>query len=135
MGSPVDRLIVLDTHTWVWWAAELPGLSTSARRELEQAARVGVCTISCWELGLLVKRGSVDVEPDLRSWVARALALDRVEELPLTADIAVAAASLEEPFPRDPADRIIYSTTTAHDALLLTKDRAIRRYAPSRTIW
>lgn len=134
MGSPVG-LIVLDTHVWIWWVAELPGLSAAARRELERAQRVGVCTISCWELGLLVKRGSVEVEPDLRSWVARALALDRVEPLSLTPEIAVSAALLEEPFPRDPADRIIYSTTTSHDAILLTKDRAIRSFDPSRTLW
>lgn len=134
MGGPVD-LIVLDTHVWIWWVAELPGLSASARRELDQAKRIGVCTISCWELGLLVKRGSVEVEPDLRSWVSRALTLDRVEALPLTAEIAVSAALLEASFPRDPADRIIYSTTTAHEAILLTKDRALRRFDPSSTLW
>lgn len=130
-----DPLIVLDTHTWVWWTGELPGLSRRAAAEIERADRIGVCTISVWEVGTLVRLGRVKLEDDVRGWVARALAVDRVVPLDLDPDSAVAAALLPDGFPGDPGDRIIYATARSHDAPLLTKDRRLRAYDRTRTLW
>jgi PIN domain nuclease of toxin-antitoxin system len=45
------------------------------------------------------------------------------------------AGSLLSPFPGDPADRIIYATTVAKDARLVTADRRIARHDPIRVVW
>lgn len=129
-------MIVLDTHAWVWWALEPRRLSRRARSAIDAAEAIGVCTISCWELVLLVERGKVELFRDLRLWVRQALAQERVEPLPLTAEIAVDAALLErERFPGDPADRIIYATARAARAALVTRDERLRRFDRALAIW
>lgn len=113
----------------------MPGLSKRAAREIADADRIGICTISCWEVATLVRRRRLRLEGDVRTWVARALAVERVETLSLGAETAVAAALLGDTFPGDPADRIIFATAVAHDAPLLTKDRRLRAYDRTRTLW
>jgi PIN domain nuclease of toxin-antitoxin system len=128
-------VIVLDTHTWLWWTAEPKKLSSRIRNELAGADSLGVCTISCYELGVLVRRGRIELDRPVAEWIGLALADEGVETLPLTAEIALAAASLDDSFPGNPADRIIYSTTRAQKAQLATKDAAIRRFDRRLTIW
>jgi PIN domain nuclease of toxin-antitoxin system len=113
----------------------LPGLSKRARAAIESAERIGVCTMSCWEIATLVRRQRLRVHDDVRTWIARALAVDRVEAVPLDGDIALAAGSLDRAFPGDPADRIIYATARALQATLITKDRQLRRYDSELTLW
>jgi PIN domain nuclease of toxin-antitoxin system len=91
--------------------------------------------MSCWEIASLVRRRRVSLHDEVRTWIARALAVDRVEVVQVDADVAVAAGSLNRDFPGDPADRIIYATAQALDAPLLTKDRRLRSYDRERTLW
>jgi PIN domain nuclease of toxin-antitoxin system len=129
-------LIVLDTHAWVWWALEPKRLSRRARKTIEQAETLGVSAISAWEVALLVLRGHLELDLDLRTWIARALAIERVETLPLDPDVAVDAALLvERGFHRDPVDRIVYATARALGAPLVTKDRRIRGFDRAATVW
>ncbi|MEX0674728.1 MAG: type II toxin-antitoxin system VapC family toxin [Gaiellaceae bacterium] len=128
--------MVLDTHAWVWWTESPRKLSRSARDTIAGAERIGVATISCFEFVVLAERGRITVDRDSAEWARQALAQDRVEELSLTADIAVAAALLERKgFHGDPGDRIIYATARAHDAPLVTKDARLLRFDPQRTLW
>jgi PIN domain nuclease of toxin-antitoxin system len=129
-------VIVLDTHVWLWWTLEPRRLSNRCRAAIEQAAQIGVCTISCWEAAMLVERGRVELDRDLRTWIRQALAQQRVEALPLTVDVALDAALLERKgFDGDPADRIIYATARAADSALATKDARLRRFDRERTVW
>jgi len=58
--------------------------------------------------------------------VREALAQPRVVALAPGADIAVAAATLDQDvFPGDPIDRIIYATARDAGAVLVTHDRAL----------
>ena len=127
-------MIVLDTHAWVWWTGGLELLSTAARAAIEAADSVAVATISCWEVGRLATRGRMRLDRDVESWVAQAL--ESVQGVPLTAEIALAAALLvEDGFPRDPADRIIYATAQELRCPLVTRDRRLRTFNPAGTIW
>jgi PIN domain nuclease of toxin-antitoxin system len=129
-------LIVLDTHAWVWWALEPKRLSRRARETIDEAETVGVCAISCWEVALLVLRGRLELDLDLRTWIARALALEGVETLPLHPDAAIDAALLpEQGFHRDPVDRIVFATARRLGAPLVTKDRRIRSFYRAATVW
>ena len=70
------------------------------------------------------------------SGLRQALAELRVEPLPPSADIAVAAGLLDaQSFPGDPADRLIYATARANRAQLLTRDAAIQAFDPQLTVW
>ena len=47
-----------------------------------------------------------------------------INEVPLTGDSAILASALEG-LPGDPADRFIVATAIAHDATLITADKAL----------
>lgn len=128
-------MIVLDTHAWLWWTSAPERLSGRARRALEEAAEIGLATISCWETAMLAARGRISLDRPVSAWIAQALAQPRLAALPLTAELALAAGLLDDRFPGDPADRMIYATARANRAGLVTKDAAIRAYDPRLTIW
>ena len=65
----------------------------------------------------------------------QALALPRIELLPLTPDVAAEAARLPEAFPGDAADRLIVATATQHRARLVSRDARIRRFQGVTTVW
>jgi len=75
-------VIVLDTHAWLWWLAEPSKLSRAARQAIDEADAIGVCAISAWELGMLVRRGRISLDRDVGAWIRQALAPRRVAPAP-----------------------------------------------------
>ena len=128
-------MIVLDTHAWIWWQAADEKLSPAARELIDRASVVGIPAICCYEVARAVERSRLRLDRDSRSWIARALAHPRVSPISLSPEVAITAAKLGEPFPGDPADRIIYATASTENAALVSADRAIRRFDPQRVIW
>lgn len=130
-------MIVLDTHVWLWWAADRARLSGPAADAIASADAVGIPAISAWEVAMLADRGRIELDRSPSAWVRRALSADaRTVELPLTSTIAVGAAGLgAEGMHWDPADRFILATAVDHRALLVTRDTAIRTFAPDATVW
>jgi PIN domain nuclease of toxin-antitoxin system len=128
-------VIVLDTHAWLWWQTADEKLSEAARNAIARADDIGVCSISCYEVARAAARGRIRLDRDASAWVRAALADDRIEPLSLTPGVAAEAGSLGAEFPGDPVDRIVYATTLQHGARLVTRDRALRRLDPARTIW
>ena len=130
-------MIVLDTHAWLWWVAAPERLPDSARRLIAGTAQVGVSAVSAWEVGMLAQRGRITLDRPTEHWITAALTAEaRIVELALSARIAVRAAALTaEGFHGDPADRFIYATARAHDAVLVTRDAALREFDPDRTAW
>lgn len=120
----------------MWWTDAPRKLSRSARQAIASAERIGIPTISCLEFVVLAERGRITIGREPQDWVRQALAQERAEALPLTAEIATDAALLErEGFHRDPVDRIIYATARATNSRLVTKDARIRRFDRRRTLW
>jgi PIN domain nuclease of toxin-antitoxin system len=129
-------LIVLDTHAWLWWAAAPDKLSAAAHDAIDASDAIGVATISCWEVAMLVEAGRIELDRDVETWVSQALADVRVQPLPLTSTVAVRAALLgRSGFHGDPADRIVYSTARVAGAELVTRDQTLRAFDPRGTVW
>jgi PIN domain nuclease of toxin-antitoxin system len=126
-------VIVLDTHTWLWWLASPNKLSQKAARAIEHADRIGVSAASVYELTHLVERRRLRLDAPVRSWVRDALSQSGMEPLTIDAEIALDAAQLR--LVGDPFDRIIYATAVARDARLVTRDERLRTWDASRTIW
>jgi len=129
-------VILLDTHAWIWWAAETPRrLTARARRAIEDSPSIAVSAISPWEVAMLVAKGRLELDRDVLVWIRQALALPRVTLVPLTPEIAVRSTRLGAGFPGDPADRIIVASARELGASLVTKDQVLRRAEGVRTVW
>ena len=128
-------MIVLDTHVWLWWMSKHPDrLSTGAAEAIAAATEIGIPALCCYELAMLERRDRIHFDRDVRSWIAQALAADRVRALPLTADVAISASRLLWDHD-DPLDRLIVATAIVHRAPIVTKDDRIRRFQGVTTIW
>lgn len=128
-------MIILDTHAWIWWRTDPGKLSAPAAEGIDGADTLGLSSISVWELGTLVRRGRLSLDRDIRKWVRQALTNPRVTVLAPEAEVALAAALLDDSFPGDPADRLIYATAHRAGARLVTRDDRLRRFDPARSLW
>ena len=131
-------MIVLDTHALLWWVSGSARLSARARRELDKALRrgpVAASAISLFEISTAVRRGRLDLGLPVREWLAE---LQRIAELriePVGAHIALAAGSLANSIPGDPADRIIAATAISLRARLITADAKLRKSPHVESVW
>lgn len=131
-------MIVLDTHTLLWWVNDPSTLSKPAKKAIDVAVKsksVHVSCISSWEIALLVERGRLRLALDVRDWICRCEALPFLTFVAVSNAIAVESVRLPD-FPHaDPADRIIAATALSLGAALVTKDDKLRNYSHVITIW
>lgn len=131
-------MILLDTHTWIWWVASPDEISQAAREEIDRAMErkeILISSISCWELTLLVRKGRLELTMPVEEWIARSEALPFVRFVPLDNRIALRSNRLPGEIHEDPADRIIIATALTLGAALVSKDTRIRDYPHLETIW
>ena len=129
-------MIVLDTHTWVWWVMDVPRLAPAHRRVIEanEAAGPGVSVVSCWEVAMLAARNRLALPLPVEAWLDIALTYPGVRLLDLTLRIAVESARLPGNFHRDPADQIIVATARVLGCALVTVDPRVLDYPHVQTI-
>ncbi|MBI5556180.1 MAG: type II toxin-antitoxin system VapC family toxin [Deltaproteobacteria bacterium] len=131
-------MIVLDTHTLLWWVNDPATLSRPAKEAIDRAVNVKSVHVSCissWEIALLVERGRLRLALDVRDWLCRCEALPFLTFVAVSNAIAVESVRLPD-FPHaDPADRIIAATALSLGAPLVTKDDKLRNYPHVKTIW
>ena len=118
-------MLVLDTHAWIWWAADKPKLSRKARAAIEAERSLAISDISLWEVATLCELGRIRLRLPLREWLEQVVALAQVERAGISPAVAAEVAALPPTFHRDPADRIIVASARIHGARLLTHDRRI----------
>lgn len=128
-------MIVLDTHAWLWHAVARERLSGPAREAIDLAERLLVSTVSCFEVATLDRRERIALDRPARAWIRQALSRETTDQVDVDVEIAAHAGALPDPFPGDPADRLIYATSVVRGVRLVTADRAIREFDPARTVW
>ena len=129
-------MIVLDTHTWVWWVHEDERLTQAQREAItaNETDTVGISAISCWEIAKLVEYGRLELPSPLEEWFEQALNYPGVQLLALTPEIAIESTRLPGEFHRDPADQIIVATARVYGCSLVTLDDKILNYPHVTTI-
>jgi PIN domain nuclease of toxin-antitoxin system len=128
-------MILLDTCALLWWTLEPEQLSHRARTACDQIHVTGaaISSISLWEIGIKIKKGTLDINDSLRGFVARLKSLGVVEIVPIDERIWLANLELQWEH-RDPADRTIVATAQLQDLPLVTKDPLIAGFYP-KVIW
>ena len=129
-------MIVLDTHTWVWWVHGQKELTNTQAEIIEanEQDTIGVSAISCWEVAKLVERGRLELPCSLGEWFELALGYPGVSLLELTPEIAIESTRLPGQFHRDPADQIIVATARVYGCPLVTSDGKILEYCHVETV-
>jgi PIN domain nuclease of toxin-antitoxin system len=124
-----NEVILIDTHVALWIATNNPALGAKSRTLAQQAVADGslaISAISFWEIALLIARRRFETTKTATQ-LRLEMADTSVIELPLNGDISIRAVELQN-LHGDPADRFILATAIAHDATLLTADKALLRW-------
>ena len=128
-------MILLDTCTLLWLAADERRLSATAREAIAaNAGELFLSSISAFEIGVKHHKGNLELPLPPRIWVGRVLEQHGIVEIPVNCAIATASTAL----PRlhgDPCDRIIVATAQLHDLTILTPDTLIRAYPNVSVDW
>ncbi len=132
-------MIVLDTHTLVWWVNGMKELSKAALQTIEREQREGseilVSAITAWEIAMLIERGRLSMSRELGEWIDLVKSIQGVRFVAIDDEIAVQSVSLPGNFHKDPADRFIVATARKFGATLITKDEKLSGYEFVETAW
>ena len=117
-------ILLLDTHTFLWWLAGDEALSRKSREGIEtEAEAVFVSAASVWEIGIKREIGKLSFVQR----IVEAILAHRFSLLPITGEHAEHAAEL----PRhhaDPFDRLLVAQALLERLLLGTQDLKIKPY-------
>ena len=133
-------MIVLDTHTLLWWlngdSSLSPAADSASQKELDdEEGLIIVSSISAWEIARLVNKGRLALTMDVEDWLDVAAEIDGLRFVPVDNEVSVQSTRLPGDFHKDPADRMIVALARHVNAPLVTADEKIRRYKHVRSIW
>lgn len=128
-------MIVLDTCALIWWTLDPENLSEPALKACENIYRTGgiISSISLWEIGIKIKKGTLDIGLTLEEYIQRLRQIDELEIVPVDEYIWAKNISFDWPH-KDPADRTIVATAFLKNLPIVTKDNAIKHFYP-HIIW
>ena len=117
-------LLLLDTHSFLWWLGDDPALGSTARAAIADAENlVFVSAATAWEISVKRAKGKLDAPGDVEEW----LRANDFIELPVEIGHAVRAGELP-PHHSDPFDRMLVAQAELEGHILVTADAAILRY-------
>lgn len=133
-------MIVLDTHTLVWWANGDSQLSVNAKAIIEQelAAEDGivmVSSISAWEIAMLVNANRLTLTMSVDDWLNTVAEIESVRFIPVDNAVAIESTRLPGDFHKDPADRMIVALARQLNVPLVTADSKIHGYKHVKSVW
>ncbi len=125
-----DKLILLDTHIWVWWVNKSGDLKPQQLEILNKAIDSGlfISVISVWEVAKLVEYNRLKLSISIDDWLDKALKYPGINKVELSNEIIIQSTRLKGDFHKDPADQIIVATSNIIGVPLLTADDKILSY-------
>jgi len=133
-------LIVLDTHTLIWWVNGGGELTLNAKTAIEHEQQnedgvILVSSITAWEIALLVGRDRLSLGMNLDDWLETVSEIEGLLFVPVDEVVGVESTRLPGHFHKDPADRMITALARQVNVPLVTADERIRAYKHVRSIW
>lgn len=127
------KVIVLDTHAWIWLMEgdkRMNKKAILAKLKTNIASRtIFVSEISGWETGMLVSKNRLAVTGTLLDWLRDSYKAPGIHPCHLSPEVIAESMHLPDHFHGDPADRIIVATARVLNAELITKDESIIKYS------
>jgi PIN domain nuclease of toxin-antitoxin system len=128
-------MVLLDTCALIWWTLDPEKLSQAAAAACEDIHKTGgvISSISIWEIGIKIKKGSIDIGISLEEYVSRLKQIANLDIVPVDEDIWVKSITIDWAH-KDPADRAIVATAALRDLPIVSKDSTIKKFY-SNVIW
>jgi len=118
--------VLIDTHTFLWMAAEPEKLPARAR-ELCESAELVFSVASVWEIGIKWETGRLPLPAAPREYIALQIKRGGISMLPIQYRHALTAAGLPM-VNRDPFDRMLAAQCLEEGLKCVTRDPAIAAY-------
>ena len=120
--------LLLDTHTFLWWANDAPELSPAARDMISNTNNECFLSVaSCWEMAIKSSLGKLVLTKPVDRFVHDQI----IENCFKILNIELRHAAKVESLPfhhRDPFDRLLIGQAISDELTLVTADRMFSRY-------
>ena len=127
-------LLLLDTHSFLWFIAGDSRLSEQARELIDDMDNTVLLSVgSLWEIAIKTSIGKLTLSRPYDELIPEHLQRNAIDLLPIRhKDLAVLT---KLPFHhRDPFDRLIIAQAMNEEALIITKDTSFDSYQV-QTLW
>ena len=131
-------MILLDTHTWLWWLHDPTQISLPAQNVIEEAEKkneILISSISVWEIAVKHSLNKLELPFPINEWFELAQQQPGMTIEPLSPLDAIHSANLPGEFHKDPADRILVAIARRYDIPIISRDNKIQNYSHVKTIW
>ena len=126
--------ILLDTHTFIWWASEPEKLSKKALALCEDRNNILVLSVaSVWEMQIKIQLGKLKLDDELTNMIEEQKQVNDLQILPVELVHVLALESLAD-YHKDPFDRLLIAQSTVKDLTIVSKDSIISKYTEN-VIW
>ena len=126
--------LILDTHTFLWWADTPERVSARVRALCEDpAVFLIVSVVSLWEIQIKVQIGKLALAAPLRAMVEAQQQTNGLQILPVTFDHVLALDNLPAHH-KDPFDRLLIAQSNVEKISLASADSVFAQY-PVSLIW
>ncbi|WP_435008486.1 type II toxin-antitoxin system VapC family toxin [Tundrisphaera lichenicola] len=127
-------MILIDTHTLLWFLRDDPRLSSKAKALIEDANQHKFVSIaSCWEIAIKAGLGKLHLTEPSRSLLERELPANHLDLLPISLEHATTVEGLAHHH-NDPFDRLLIAQAIVEGIPIIGADVAFDSY-PVRRIW
>jgi PIN domain nuclease of toxin-antitoxin system len=119
---------LLDTHTFLWFAAEPNKLPETLRTLLSDTNNdLLLSAASAWEIALLWQLQKITLPEPPQFFIPQAILALSLTPLDIDFEMAITAATLPL-LHRDPFDRLLVAATIQENVVLLSKDQILPKY-------
>jgi PIN domain nuclease of toxin-antitoxin system len=127
-------ILLLDTHTFLWFVMNDPRLSARAKSLIEDPGNQRLLSVaSAWEMAIKVSLNKMTLTEPLHPFLLTQLTQNQTSLLPITLEHLQIVSSL--PFHhRDPFDRLIIAQSLVDNLSLLSADASFDAYGVAR-LW
>lgn len=127
-------ILLLDTHTFLWFVMNDPRLSARAKSLIEDPGNQRLLSVaSAWEMAIKVSLNKLTLTEPLHPFLLTQLTQNQTSLLPITLEHLQIVSSL--PFHhRDPFDRLIIAQSLVDNLSLLSADASFDAYGVAR-LW
>ena len=121
--------LLLDTHTFIWWDSEPQRIPSATLLLCQDEANTLLLSVaSVWEMQIKMQLGKLALRQPLEVLIADQINTNDLQLLPVTLPHVLALQDLPAHH-KDPFDRMPIAQANIEDAVLLSSDPVMSKYA------